>query len=79
MVSHHRYYGQTDNPSVHSGPEDSSTAISPVHCRADVQCALYTLCKNDKNYNVCQMLLYAGFSEGDLMTIPATIDWHQEC
>lgn len=36
VVSHHRYYGQTDNPSVDIGPEDSSTPISPVLCRADV-------------------------------------------
>lgn len=32
--SHHRYYGQTDNPSVRSGPEDASThlhAVLPIH------------------------------------------------
>lgn len=30
MVSHHRYYGQTDNPSVRIGPEDSSTHLRAV-------------------------------------------------
>lgn len=30
MGSHHRYYGQTDNPSVRSGPEDASTHLHAV-------------------------------------------------
>lgn len=56
VVSHHRYYGQTDNPSVHIGPVDSSTSSSHVHRKEYV----LPIDSKNNNFNVYDMLL--GFS-----------------
>lgn len=46
MVSHHRYYGQTDNPSVRIGPEDSSTHLRTVLSTHPIIIANTLLCVN---------------------------------
>lgn len=46
MVSHHRYYGQTDNPSVRIGPEDSSTHFRSVRSTHPITLTNTLICVN---------------------------------
>lgn len=48
MVSHHRYYGQTDNPSMHIGPEDSSTHLRTVLSTHAITITNMLICVNTR-------------------------------